>query len=250
MHTGVNARPRRTFGWPNGGLLASLLLLWFGCFMAGPIENAWAATYTYVDDKGTVVFTDNKDNIPARYRARVRVLEEGESAKGGGGLIEKGTAAVEQVTGKITGTASQSPITIPGLSPYQSKVLSLACVAAVLMAGTMLLSGNPAVRFLMRWLLVLLAIGTTATMFFSEGGLAQKEQARLKSWSGRSSKNRSSFNRWNRRRKGPDSLRAPPIRRISAPGFSWSEAAEGRADARILSRTDSGWARGLTVDAA
>ena len=174
MHTGVNARPRRTFGWPNGGLLASLLLLWFGCFMAGPIENAWAATYTYVDDKGTVVFTDNKDNIPARYRARVRVLEEGESAKGGGGLIEKGTAAVEQVTGKITGTASQSPITIPGLSPYQSKVLSLACVAAVLMAGTMLLSGNPAVRFLMRWLLVLLAIGTTATMFFSEGGLAQK----------------------------------------------------------------------------
>ena len=178
MHTGVNARPRRTFGWPNGGLLASLLLLWFGCFMAGPIENAWAATYTYVDDKGTVVFTDNKDNIPARYRARVKVLEERESAKGGGGLIEKGAAAVEQVTGKITGkitdTASQSPITIPGLSPYQSKVLSLACVAAVLMAGTMLLSGNPAVRFLMRWLLVLLAIGTTATMFFSEGGLAQK----------------------------------------------------------------------------
>ena len=178
MHTGVNARPRRTFGWPNGGLLASLLLLWFGCFMAGPIENAGATTYTYVDDKGTVVFTDNKDNIPARYRARVRVLEEGESKKGGGGLIEKGTAAVEQVTGKITGkitdTASQSPITIPGLSPYQSKVLSLACVAAVLMAGTMLLSGNPAVRFLMRWLLVLLAIGTTATMFFSEGGLAQK----------------------------------------------------------------------------
>ena len=174
MHSGVNTRPERTFGWPKGGVVASLLLLWFGCFMAGPIENAWAATYTYVDDKGTVVFTDNKDNIPARYRARVRVLEEGESKKGGGGLIEKGTAAVEQVTGKITGTASQSPITIPGLSPYQSKVLSLACVAAVLMAGTMLLSGNPAVRFLMRWLLVLLAIGTTATMFFSEGGLAQK----------------------------------------------------------------------------
>ena len=174
MHTGVNTRPERTFGWPKGGVVASLLLLWFGCFMAGPIENAGATTYTYVDDKGTVVFTDNKDNIPARYRARVRVLEEGESKKGGGGLIEKGTAAVEQVTGKITDTASQSPITIPGLSPYQSKVLSLAFVGAVLIAGTMLLSGNPALRFLMRWLLVLLAIGTTASMYFSEGGLAQK----------------------------------------------------------------------------
>ncbi|OLB54653.1 MAG: DUF4124 domain-containing protein [Nitrospirae bacterium] len=178
MHSGVNTRPERTFGWPKGGVVASLLLLWFGCFMAGPIENAWAATYTYVDDKGTVVFTDNKDNIPARYRARVKVLEERESAKGGGGLIEKGATAVEQVTAKVTGkitdTASQSPITIPGLSPYQSRVLSLAFVGAVLIAGTMLLSGNPALRFLMRWLLVLLAIGTTASMYFSEGGLAQK----------------------------------------------------------------------------
>jgi len=178
MHSGVNTRPERTFGWPKGGVVASLLLLWFGCFMAGPIENAWAATYTYVDDKGTVVFTDNKDNIPARYRARVKVLEERESAKGGGGLIEKGATAVEQVTAKVTGkitdTASQSPITIPGLSPYQSRVLSLAFVGAVLIAGTMLLSGNPTLRFLMRWLLVLLAIGTTASMYFSEGGLAQK----------------------------------------------------------------------------
>ena len=178
MHSGVNTRPERTFGWPKGGVVASLLRLWFGCFMAGPIENAWAATYTYVDDKGTVVFTDNKDNIPARYRARVKVLEERESAKGGGGLIEKGATAVEQVTAKVTGkitdTASQSPITIPGLSPYQSRVLSLAFVGAVLIAGTMLLSGNPALRFLMRWLLVLLAIGTTASMYFSEGGLAQK----------------------------------------------------------------------------
>ena len=174
MHTGLNTRPRRTFGWPNGGFLAGLLLLWFGCFMTGPIETAWAATYTYVDDKGTVVFTDNKDSIPARYRARVKVLEEGESAKGAGGLIEKGATAVEQVTGRITDTASRFPITIPGMSPYQSRVLSLAFVAAVLMGGTMLLSGNPAVRFLMRWLLVLLAIGTTATMYFSEGGLTQK----------------------------------------------------------------------------
>lgn len=174
MHTGLKTRPTRVFGWPNAGLLAGLLLLWFGCFMAGPIETAWAATYTYVDDKGTVVFTDNKDNIPARYRARVKVLEEGERAKGGGGLIEKGATAVEQVTDRITDTASRFPISIPGMSPYQSRMLSLAFVGAVLMAGTMLLSGNPSVRFLMRWLLVLLAIGTTATMYFSEGGLTQK----------------------------------------------------------------------------
>ena len=174
MHTGLKTRPTRVFGWPSGGLLAGLLLLWFGSFLAGPIETAWATTYTYVDDKGTVVFTDNKDSIPARYRARVKVLEEGESKKGAGGLIEKGATAVEQVTGRITDTASWFPITIPGLSPDQSGVLSLAFVAAALMAGTMLLSGNPAVRFLMRWLLVLLAIGTTARMYFSEESPLQK----------------------------------------------------------------------------
>jgi len=208
MHSGVNTRPERTFGWPKGGVVASLLLLWFGCFMAGPIENAWAATYTYVDDKGTVVFTDNKDNIPARYRARVIAGVQGLAVQpdhhsfpgpgeqlGPGGAMDSAihaAAAIDlealadttverfadsvtaKVTGKITDTASQSPITIPGLSPYQSRVLSLAFVGAVLIAGTMLLSGNPALRFLMRWLLVLLAIGTTASMYFSEGGLAQK----------------------------------------------------------------------------
>lgn len=168
MHTGVR----------TGLGSVCLLLLWLGCIMTYPMEQAGATTYTYVDDKGTVVFTDNKDSIPARYRARVKVMEEGDKAKGAAGLIERGTAAVEQVTGKITGkvngTATESPFTIGGLSPYQSRVLSLAFVAAVFMAGTMLLSGNPALRFLMRWLLVLLAIGTTATMYFSEGGLAQK----------------------------------------------------------------------------
>ncbi|MGH7208533.1 MAG: hypothetical protein ACREIL_04015, partial [Nitrospiraceae bacterium] len=114
------------------------------------------------------------------YRARVKVLEEGEKAKGAGGLIERGATAVEQVTGKIADRASEFPITIPGLSPYQSRVLSLAFVAAVLMAGTMLLSGNPALRLLMRWLLVLLALGTTATMFVSEESLLQKTKGAAK----------------------------------------------------------------------
>ena len=180
MQTGLRGRPGRGFGWPSGGLLAGLLLLWVGWLMAGPIEPAGATTYSYVDDKGTVVFTDNKDSIPPRYRARVKVVAERESTKGAAALIEKGSAAVEQVTGKIAETASQSPITIPGLSPHQSRVLSLAFVAAVVMAGVMLLSGNPALRFLMRWLLVLLAIGTTASMYFSEGGLAQKATGTVK----------------------------------------------------------------------
>jgi len=179
MQTGLGVGPGRLFGGPSGRLLAVVLLvLWIGCLVAGPIDQALATTYTYVDDRGTVVFTDDKNSIPPRYRARVKVREERESPKGAGALIEQGAAAVEQVTDKIAGTvtgaASESPFTIAGLSPYQSRVLSLAFVAAAVMGGVMLLSGNPALRFLMRWLLVLLAIGTTATMYFSEGGLAQK----------------------------------------------------------------------------
>ena len=175
MHTGLNTRPRRMFGWPSGGLLAGLLLLWFGCFMAGPIEHAGATTYTYVDDKGTVVFTDKLDSIPARYRARVKVVEDGDRSR-----TDSSAATVKQATERATEMVSRFTITVPGLSPHQSTVLSLACVAAVLMAGTMLLSGNPAVRLLMRWLLVLLAIGTTATMFFSEESLLQKTKGAAK----------------------------------------------------------------------
>lgn len=175
MHNRLWTRQIRVFGWNKVGLLACLALLWCGCFMAGSMESAWAATYKYVDDKGTVVFTDKLDSIPERYRARVKVVENGESAKVGGP-----GATVKQVTDRAKDMASRFTIAIPGLSPYQSTVLTVAFAAAVLMFATMMLSGNKAVQLLMRWLLVLLLIGTTATMYFSEGGLTQKAKGAAK----------------------------------------------------------------------
>ncbi len=48
---------------------AVALLVWF----AG---DAVAATYRWTDEQGVVHFSDSSDNIPARYRERVRVEDE------------------------------------------------------------------------------------------------------------------------------------------------------------------------------
>ncbi|MBI4401333.1 MAG: hypothetical protein HY581_06870 [Nitrospirae bacterium] len=164
------------FGWPWLRLVTGLIFFGLGCFMTGAMDNAWGATtFSYVDDQGTVVFTDKRENIPERYRSRVKVVEGGESSK-----VDSTGATVKQATDRAKDMVSRFTPTIPGLSPDQSQVLTMAFAAAVLMFAVMMLSGNKAVQLLMRWLLVLLAIGTTATMYFSQGDLTEKAKGAAK----------------------------------------------------------------------
>lgn len=159
--------------------MAILLFFWLGCFMTGVMDNAWAATtYSYVDDQGTVVFTDQRENIPEQYRSRAKVIETRDSLTDAGAKTQG--AAPKPVPDRVTDAVSKFTINIPGLSPEQSQVLTMAFAAAVLMFAVMMLSGNKAVLLLMRWLLVLLAIGTTATMYFSQGDLTEKAKGTAK----------------------------------------------------------------------
>jgi hypothetical protein len=120
-----------------------------------------AETYRYVDDKGTVVFTDDPKTIPERYRARAKALER----------TEVQTGRVDQVLNKADQLSKG--FVMGGLTPDQSRVLTWSFVAAVLMFAVMMFTGSSALRLLMRWLLILLAIGTTAHLYFS-GDLSQK----------------------------------------------------------------------------
>ncbi|MGH7164129.1 MAG: hypothetical protein ACREIS_01230, partial [Nitrospiraceae bacterium] len=80
----------------------------------------------------------------------------------------------------LKGMVPTPEVKILGLTEHQSRVLILGFAAAVLMGAIMMLTGNPALRLLMRWLLVLLAIGTTASMYFSDGGLMPKAKGAAK----------------------------------------------------------------------
>jgi len=171
-------RQAEELSWRGGLVIAGLLLLWItGAAEAGADDQF----YSYVDDKGTTVMTNKWESIPERYRARAKVmgkpgepLAEG-AVKGneGSGPSQMAARAGTMATQAAEGLKEMIPtpeVKIPGLSEHQSRVLILGFAAAVLMGAIMMLTGNPAVRLLMRWLLVLLAIGTTASMYFSDGG--------------------------------------------------------------------------------
>ncbi len=160
--------------WRGGLVIAGLLLLWI---TGVPRAGADDRFYTYVDEKGTTVITNKWESIPERYRARAKLMEKrtDRSVQGseGGGPSDIAARAGTMVTQAAEGLKEMVPtpeFKLAGLTEHQSQVLILGFVAAVLMGGIMLLTGNPAVRLLMRWLLVLLAIGTTASMYFSDGG--------------------------------------------------------------------------------
>jgi hypothetical protein len=146
----------------NRLVIAGLLLLW----IIGVVEvGADDTFYTYVDDKGTTVITNKWESIPEQYRARAKLMQKPPALPGQGA----GTM-VTQATEGLKEMVSMPEVKFAGLSEHQSQVLILGFAAAVLMGAIMLMSGNPAIRFLMRWLLVLLAIGMTASMYFSDGG--------------------------------------------------------------------------------
>ncbi len=53
----------------KGVVAAVILLTWL-------VGDAAAATYRWTDERGVVHFSDNYDNIPARYREKARVEDE------------------------------------------------------------------------------------------------------------------------------------------------------------------------------
>jgi hypothetical protein len=64
--------------------------------------------------------------------------------------------------------------TVADLTPDQSRTLVVGFCAGIVMFAVMTLTGSPAVRLLMRWLLILLAIGTTASIYFSNDPVTAK----------------------------------------------------------------------------
>jgi hypothetical protein len=129
-----------------------LLLL---CFAAPAFSNAQAnALYSYTDEQGTRVITDNYQKIPPAYRAKVTI------------------------------------VTVPGMSLQQSKIITYAGTFALLCLLAMTLSRSDAVKALALWCLVLTGIcapvlvytaddGAAAVMKSKAADIQQKQQDRL-----------------------------------------------------------------------
>ncbi len=132
------------------------------------VESLFAKPlYSYRDEQGINVITDNYDRIPAQYRARVTTIEQeadrtshsSVAPRRVGGLLQE----VEHAVGRAT-------IMIPGLTPYQSHALTVAGVLAVLCFALRQFSSSQVLRFLGVWGLIMLGIVMPALLFFSQDG--------------------------------------------------------------------------------
>ncbi len=145
-------------------ILGALLLLISSLLLSGA---AFATTiYSYVDEGGTPVLTDNFERIPERYRAKVQVTEQapkGATDHSAAVRLQQKIADWAHSQDGMLGTFTPS---ISGLTPYQSKVLTFGGIAAVVCLLVKLLIRSQVTKFLSLWCLIMLGL-TVPVLFFT-----------------------------------------------------------------------------------
>ena len=152
-------------------------------------NGTWAGKpiYSYVDDRGQLVATDRPEDIPERYRNRVKITNSSGASNAPRALrasqpsLSAGFAAfAEDLFIRLVERAPTD--IIPGLTAYQSVVLIAGFLVMLLFFGTGKLTGSPFLRLLMPWAIGFLALATMYVMFLSD--LSDKVAARSGSKSG------------------------------------------------------------------
>jgi len=196
-------RPR--LGWV---MLAGLLLLGIDPY---PFQAHATTIYSYIDEQGNPRFSDSMENIPEKYRAKVKTHEQAtpqerppsafDSVKA---IVLPPIATVKQKVAELlqglgiarpsapTKTASV-PSTAPSsdMNASQSQIVNYAGAAAVVLLVLMYLSKSQLVRLLALCLLVTLGVATPILLYVSDDGpmtsmkgrataVGQAQQDRLK----------------------------------------------------------------------
>ncbi len=128
--------------------------------------------YVYVNDKGISVMTDSVDHIPKKYRKSVHVFEMPEESELHEPVQE--VEAVSQEEEPIFEPEDLSNVfdTIPSIN-MNKQTLMLVGGGLVILASfvTMMFSRNIAMKFAMKWVLMLAIVGTGYGWYFSSMGL-------------------------------------------------------------------------------
>ena len=159
---------RRCFLFMSGtATTLGVLILWISSLLLPEIASA-TTMYSYIDERGTPVLTDNFESIPERYRAKVQVTEQTPKS------TSQHSAAItlqQKMTDLVQGTdgmlGSFAP-SISGLTQYQSRVLSFGGLVAVICLLARLFVKGQAIRFLSLWALIMLGLTVPALFFTSQ----------------------------------------------------------------------------------
>ena len=140
-------------------LISSLLL---------PAIASATTIYSYIDQQGTPVLTDNYESIPERYRAKVQMTEQApkvQSEHSAVIILQQKIAGWANNTG--TGLGNFAP-NISGLTHYQSQVLSFGGIVAVICLLARYFGRSQVVRFLSLWCLIMLGLTVPALLLTSQ----------------------------------------------------------------------------------
>ena len=126
--------------------------------------------YSYIDDQGNLAYTDAPETIPEKYRARVKTHEQPDPVTKAPSVLQSIQQTVKEQTKNLGFTMPSFLIHMEGLNPAQSKILTYAGVAAVVLTLMMFLSKSQLVRLLGFCLLIVVGIATPVLMYVSDGG--------------------------------------------------------------------------------
>lgn len=164
-------RDRQRWCLCNGSVTAiwGVFLLWIMSLMS-PGSTSATTIYSYIDERGTPVLTDNFENIPERYRAKVRVTEQAPKSTSDHSaavkLQQKMTELVQSTDGRISNFAPS----ISGVTQYQSHILTYGGIVAVVCFLARLLMRSQVAKFLSLWCLIMLGLVVPALFFTSQDG--------------------------------------------------------------------------------
>ena len=148
-----------------------LLAVW-GCLVMPLVSIEASATtiYSYIDEQGTPVMTDNFNTIPERYRTKVKTTEQiataPQSPSAAGAINERVSKFGRQLRDMVSGAAPN----ISGLSHSQSEILTYAGLAAIVLLIAMNVMKGQFIRLLALGCLILLGLATPVLMYVSDDG--------------------------------------------------------------------------------
>lgn len=168
-------------------MLAGLLLLGIDPY---PFQVHATTIYSYIDEQGNPRFSDSMENIPEKYRAKVKTHEQAapqerppsafDSVKA---IMLQSIATVKQkVTELFQGlgitrpsvstkaAAVPSTASLSDMNTSQSQIMNYAGAAAVVLLLLMYLSKSQLVRLLALCLLVTLGVATPILLYVSDDG--------------------------------------------------------------------------------
>lgn len=165
----LSDRDRRRPFLLNGSsaVLVGVFLLWISSLLLPEFASA-TIIYSYIDERGTAVMTDNYETIPERYRAKVQATEHAPQAATNHSKAVQLQQAVSDWTQVVRAQLGTFAPSISGFTPYQSQVLTVGGLVGVVCLLARLFARSQAIRFLSLWCLVMLGLTVPVLLFTSQ----------------------------------------------------------------------------------